>query len=662
MKNQWDPQAASACKTDLDLRVYTSRLIGSDSDLVLHGGGNTSLKSTATNRFGETLDIIWVKASGFDLASMGAEGYTALELPKVLRLAELDVLSDPDMVADLKVARLNPDAAAASIEAIVHALIPHKYVDHSHANAVLTLSNSPNGLELMKTVYGDRVLFLPYIKPGFDLALQFRDVIAAGGLDGVDAVILEHHGVFTFSDDAKESYDKMIAVVGKAEQYLLDTFGQAEVESVAKNLSTAETVSPSDALNVAQYRAAASVLAGQALVSRKSGSIAPDKTAAIGSMLRHGTLTPEHVLHNKPFPGMPEGLDETLDLQSFHDEYLAYFERAGDPELVCLPSHPHWMIFPDGQSRSYGINLKRASVSADVADATLKALSYAEQLGGWQGLQEQDLRDIEYWELEQAKLKRQTAGPSLTGKVAVVSGAAAGIGLACAKTLRDQGAVVVGLDINPEILERMNAPGFESLVADLTSEAAVEAALAKVVDHYGGLDILVSNAGIFTAGAHIQNLESSQWQKTLDVNLSSHQLLLKHAIPYLRCGIEASVIFMGSRNYAAPGAGAAAYSVSKAGLTQLMRVAALELAPDGIRVNAVHPDAVFDTQLWTQEALETSAQRYGMTVEEYKARNLLKTEITSHNVASAVLAFADGTLAKTTGAQLPVDGGNERVI
>jgi len=662
MKNRWDEQTASACDTDLDLRVFTSRLIGSDRNLVLHGGGNTSLKSSTINRFGETLDIIWVKASGYDLASMGEEGYTALELAKVLRLAELDELSDPDMVADLKVARLNPNAAAASIEAIVHALIPYKYVDHSHANAVLTLSNSPDGLALMKSVYGERVLFLPYIKPGFDLALQFREVIAKGGLEGVDAVILEHHGVFTFSNEAKESYDNMIATVDRAERYLTDTFGQAAVRSVAKKMQGSESTLSSDALKVARYRKAASAFSGQPLISRKSARIAADKTALVGRMLRRGTLTPEHVLHNKPFPGMPRGDDAQLDLENFHDEYLAYFERANDPELVRLPSHPHWMIFPGGESRSYGVNLKRADISADVAEATLIALTYAEQLGGWQGLQEQDLRDIEYWELEQAKLKRQQASPSLTGKVAVVSGAAAGIGLACAEALRDQGAVVVGLDINPEILEKMNTPGFEGLVVDLTEEVQVEQALARVVDSYGGLDVLVSNAGIFTAGAHIEKLDAQQWDRTLNVNLSSHQLLLKHAIPYLRCGIDASVIFMGSRNFTAPGAGAAAYSVSKAGLTQLMRVAALELAPEGITVNAVHPDAVFDTQLWTEEALANSARRYDMSVADYKTRNLLKTEIKSHNVAAAVLAFADGTLAKTTGAQLPVDGGNDRVI
>jgi rhamnose utilization protein RhaD (predicted bifunctional aldolase and dehydrogenase)/NAD(P)-dependent dehydrogenase (short-subunit alcohol dehydrogenase family) len=652
MKNFWNEADAAQCKTDLALRVYSSQLIGADTDLVLHGGGNTSLKSTTTNRFGETENIIWVKASGFDLATMGEEGYTALTLEKVLRLAELNELSDQAMVNDLKVARLNPNAAGASIEAIVHALIPFKYVDHTHANAVLTISNTPNGLARLKEIYGENVLFLPYIKPGFDLALQFRDVINARGLKGIDAVILEHHGVFTFSDDAKESYDTMVSTIEKAELYLMDLAG--DIQPVKHSLQ--------DPVSIAKFRKAASDLAEQALISRPIAGIDKTSSERIASSLRNGTLTPEHVLHNKPFPAFITSEDAQGEMKKFNEEYQAYFKRANDPQLSMIKPHPHWAIYADGHSRSFAVNLKRACVSADVGAATMKALEYANSLGGWQGLSESDLRDIEYWELEQAKLKAQKAGPELTGKVAIVSGAAAGIGQACAQVLREKGAVVVGLDINPDIVNVMNCLGFEGKEVDLTDEAAVANAIKDVVNTYGGLDILISNAGIFRTGANIETLEDDNWDATLAVNLSSHRILLKQSIPFLRHGINPGVVFMGSRNVHAPGAGAAAYSVSKAGLTQLMRVASLELVNDGITVNVVHPDAVFDTKLWTEDALKTSAARYGMSVDEYKTRNLLKTEIRSRDVAQATVAFVDGTLAKTTGAQLPVDGGNDRVI
>jgi len=659
VQNRWNDNDAAAAAGDLELRAYSSRLIGADSALVLHGGGNTSVKSLHTDRFGDEQDIIWVKASGFDLAAMGPEGFTALDLPKLLRLATLDALSDPDMVNEVLRARLDATAAAASIEAIVHALIPFKFVDHSHADAILTISNAPGGRARFADIFGARVLVVPYVKPGFDLALQFQAVIAETDLSQYDAVISENHGIFTYADDARASYDMMIKVVAEAEAYLRDAYGDAEFSAV----------DAADPVAIAKARKGASDLAGAAVISRPAKAIPADKVARFGTLLRGGTLTPEHVIHNKPYPAMLDadaagGLeaDAAGGLEAFRAEYTAYFARANDAALTMLAPFPHWAIFADGQSRSFGPNLKRAMISADVAETTLKAMFYADKMDGWQGLDEQDLRDLEYWELEQAKLKRQAPAAELTGKIAVVSGAAAGIGQACAQALFDKGAVVVGLDIDPSIAETMNKPGFEGVILDLTDEAAVSEALAGVVEAYGGLDILVSNAGIFRAGAPIETLADEDWDAVLAVNLTSHRKLLKQAVPYLRHGVRPGVVFIGSRNVTAPGAGAAAYSVSKAGLTQLMRVAALELAPEGITVNAVHPDAVFDTNLWTPQALATSAARYGLTVNEYKARNLLKAEIKSRDVAAAVAAFVDGTLACTTGAQLPVDGGNDRVI
>lgn len=651
MLNRWDENDAAAATTDLDLRAYSSKLIGADRQLVLHGGGNTSVKSTHIDHFGDSQDIIWVKASGFDLSLMGPEGFTALDIKKLLKCATLKSMSDPDMVNEVLCARLDAKAAGASIEAIAHALIPFKYVDHSHADAILTISNSPSGAERFKEIFGDRVLVLPYIKPGFDLAKQFNDVIENNDLSNWEAVILEHHGIFTYSDSAHDSYDKMISIVDEAEKWLLDTYGSPDETNLE----------PMDSLTVAKTRSQVSKLAGFPVVSIKADAIPADKADIFDKLLRGGTLTPEHVIHNKPFPALLSD-NITAGLDGFSDDYSAYFERANDPDLIMLPKNPHWAIFESGHCRSFGQNIKRAMISADVADATLNAMYYAEQLEGWQGLTEQDLRDLEYWELEQSKLKRQKAPSSLTGKIAVVSGAAHGIGQACAELLAEKGAVVVGLDIDPSICNTMSKPGFQGMEINLTDGEAIKNALAEIVDIYGGIDILISNAGIFRTGATLEYLGNKDWNDILDVNLTSHRKLVKHAIPYLRYGIKPGVVFIGSRNVPAPGAGAAAYSVSKAGLTQLARVAALELAPEGVRVNVVHPDAVFDTKLWTEEALQTSAKRYGLTVEDYKVRNLLKAEIKSSDVAMAVAAFVDGTLSCTTGAQLPIDGGNERVI
>lgn len=649
MRNRWKNCEAAAQTTDLELRAYTSQLIGQDRELVLHGGGNTSVKSTHKDRFGVSHDVIWVKASGYDLGQMWTEGFTGLKLDPLLKLAELEKLSDPDMVNEVNCARLDSSAANPSIEAIVHAVIPFKYVDHSHANAVLTISNSAP--ELFAEIYGDDVLVLPYVKPGFDLAIQFRDAVGQGLLHKHKAIILEHHGVFTYADDAKEAYERMIEVVSMAEEALA-----ARCAPVVK--VTQERLDP---VEIARARQAVAGKLGKAVLSLPGSPVPSDDVDTIVANSAKGTLTPEHVIHNKPFPVHFVG-NPVSAVEAFSKSYGEYFAEADDPDLMMLPPVPHWGVFQNGHVRSFGPNLKRASISRDVAAATTDALCRAQSLGQWQGLSRSELRDLEYWELEQAKLKKQKPDAELAGKIAVVSGAAAGIGFACAQVLNEKGAVVVGLDVNPDILNVMDAPDFQSIVVDLTDEQQVLAALADVVERFGGIDILVSNAGIFKTGETVETMDDSTWDSTLSVNLTSHRKLVKAAVPYLRHGIDPSIVFIGSRNVNAPGAGASAYSVSKAGLTQLMRVLALELANEGINVNAVHPDAVFDTKLWTPEALQKSAERYGLTVDQYKTRNLLGAEVSSRDVGLAVAAFVDGTLRRTTGAQMPVDGGNDRVI
>ncbi len=651
MQSRWNEAEAAQAEGDLALRAYSSRLIGQDTALVLHGGGNTSVKSTATDLFGTERRIIWVKASGFDLGYMGPEGFTALVLEDLEWLAALQRLDDPTMVNEVNRARLDGSAAAPSIEALVHAVLPWKYVDHSHADAVLTLSNTIRGAESLSGIYGDRVLLLPYVKPGFDLARQFREALEQGRLDGIEAVILAHHGVFTFADTARDSYEAMIRVVDEAERWLDATCGPRAAAAPQRT----------DPLRVAMLRGAVSRAAGRAMLSLPVDCAPPASLDETAEMTRRGTLTPEHVIHNKPFPAVI-GSDIEADLAAFAEEYRAYFDSAVEPGATMLPPTPQWALLTEGGVRSFGPTLKRATVSRDVAAATMAALAMAPRLGGWQGLGPADLAALEYWALEQAKLARQAAPPPLAGRVALVSGAAAGIGLACARALQAGGAAVVGFDLDPEVCVALDGPGGRGVQLDLTDQSAMKAALDEVVHSFGGIDILVSNAGVFNAGDRVETLDDATWDRTLAVNLTSHRTLIKAAIPYLRHGVAPGIVMIGSRNVAAPGAGAAAYSVSKAGLTQLMRVLALELAPEGITVNAVHPDRVFDTKLWTPEALARSAKRYGMTISEYRAGSLLGREITSADVARAVVAFVNGTLPCTTGAQLPVDGGNDRVI
>ncbi|CUH42733.1 SDR family oxidoreductase [Ruegeria atlantica] len=651
MENRWNDADAAVAKSDLELRTYSSCLIGLDPELVLHGGGNTSVKSTVKDVFGKEHTAIFVKASGFDLSKMGTEGFTALELSKLLALSKLPELSDPDMVREVHRAQFEPTAANASIEAIVHAVIPYKFVDHSHADAILTISNSALPPSTWQDLFGERVGVLPYVKPGFDLAKQIAGFAENGGFDRHDALVLENHGLFTFHDDARISYQRHIEIVDQAQSFLVEQFG-----SPAPGAARQE-----DPVTIARLRKAVGAIAGFPVVSRPACSVTPDFAPTLAELSRSGTVTPEHVVHNKPFPALIVD-DVQSGIDGFVDDYQAYFDRANDPELVRLPCNPHWTVTDTGAIRSFGPNLKRANISADVARTTAKALIYAYKTGGWQGLSETDLRGLEYWELEQAKLKKAPKGPELTGRIALVSGAAAGIGRAIAEHLHSKGAVVVGLDINKAVQDRLQGDGLQGWVVDATSREQVENAISRIVQEFGGLDVVVSNAGIFTAGANVEDMPDDNWARSMQVNLDAHMILARAAIPVLRHGFDPTFLFMASRNVPAPGAGAAAYSVAKAGLTQLMRVLALELAPEGITVNVLHPDAVFDTELWTEEALQRSAARYGLSVKDYKRRNLMKAEITSMDVAEAALALVSRAFRRTTGAQIPLDGGNDRVV
>ena len=293
---------------------------------------------------------------------------------------------------------------------------------------------------------------------------------------------------------------------------------------------------------------------------------------------------------------------------------------------------------------------------------TIKSIQIAEALGGWKALPEEDLFEIEYWELEQAKLANKSSSKDFEGNIAIVTGAANGIGKATTKALLDKGAVIAALDIDPSIKNLSDDEKILGIECDMTDEKAVRESVESVVREFGGLDLVVSNAGIFPSSENITEISSESWSRSLDINLTSHQFLLKATVPYLKNGYEPSVIFVASKNVAAPGPGAASYSVAKAGLTQLARVAALELGSFGIRVNVIHPNAVFDTSIWSDDLIKERAEKYEMSVIEYKSNNLLKTEISSDDVANLICAMAGNAFLKTTGAQIPIDGGNERVI
>ncbi len=657
MKSLWSDSDARKYKGPLAKRVYTSRLLGANPELVLHGGGNTSVKVSEKDFFGDPTEVIHVKGSGWDLGTIEAAGFAPVRRQALLRLAEFDALSDAEMVRQQRVAMLDPAAPNPSIEAILHAVIPQKFVDHTHANAIVALTNHKDGRKTIADLYGDRVAIIPYVMPGFDLAKAVAAALAKVDPFALEGLILMNHGIFTMHDDARESYELMIKLVTEAEIVLSSRLG--------KSFSFPEAKAKEDLPGLALIRRQVSSLRGVPVIASldQSGeAVGFASRKDIAKLATRGPLTPDHTIRTKRVPAII-GPDSGKSLAKFADDYEAYFEKHQQGETM-LPPDPRWAVWQGKGVISFGATEAEADVLRDIATHTRRTIQQTEAAfdGGWKALPASKLFAIEYWELEQAKLKKSGSAPTHQGKVAIVTGSAAGIGFACAAALADAGAKVIGIDLSPEIDERMCDIGGIGILADLTDDAKVLAAVESVVRRFGGIDILVSNAGIFTAGAYLEDLEESNWDKSLAVNLTSHQKLLKHTIPYLKNGIDPAIVLVGSRNVNAPGAGAASYSCAKAGLTQLCRVAALELAPFGVRCNIIHPDAVFDTKLWTPENLRRSAERYGMSVEEYKTRNLLKTEITSRDVGEMVSAMAGPVFGKTTGAQVPVDGGNDRVI
>jgi NAD(P)-dependent dehydrogenase (short-subunit alcohol dehydrogenase family)/ribulose-5-phosphate 4-epimerase/fuculose-1-phosphate aldolase len=469
-----------------------------------------------------------------------------------------------------------------------------------------------------------------------------------------DGMVLLNHGIFTWGDTAKASYDAMIRLVSAAEDRIAKRGSAVAVSS--------STQQPVDPIAMACVRRAASSLAGRPMIAMLDSSPSArgfsDREDA-PSIATRGPLTPDHIIRTKRIPVLL-GDDPESAMRAFADAYREYFARNDDGTKMMLDVAPRWAVWPGRGIVTFGRTARDARIVADIVSHTTAAIQWSESLGGWRALPEKDLFDVEYWELEQAKLAKGGAGRPFDGKVAVVTGAASGIGRAVASELAAQGAAVVTADISP--MSSPIAGTSVHIVCDLTDDSAPQAIAARAAREFGGLDVVVSNVGMFPASTRIDALDDDSWRRTFDLNVTSHQRMLTAAVPLLRHGVDPAVVVVGSKNVPAPGPGQAAYSASKAALTQLARVAALELAADGIRVNVVHPNAVFDTGIWTDDVLKARAAAYGKSVDEYKRSNLLGVEVTSRTVAAAIVALASPAFSATTGAQVPIDGGNERVI
>ena len=659
MDNRWqDTEAALYATSDLDMRVYTSRLLGSDPDLVLHGGGNTSVKARQRNIFGEEEDILFVKGSGWDLKTIEAPGFSSAKLEVLLKLAELPAMTDLEMTRELKASLTEPSGPSPSVEAILHALIPLKFVDHTHTDAVVAISNTAGGEETLKTIYGESVLILPYVMPGFVLARQVYESTKDLDWNSLEGIILLHHGLFTFSDSARTAYDTMISLVSRAEEHL-------EAAGALKKIAEADYAPvQTDFVRLSEARKRVSTLHGFPMLAHwKQDNLSTGYACLknIGSIATRGPVTPDHALQTKRVAAIFED-DPEPGIASFASGYEAYFDRYKNDSLTCLDPAPRFAVWKNKGCVVFGSNANKTSVVSDILDHTIKAVQWGEALGGWQALSEKEIFDIEYWELEQAKLKLSPSRKAFDGKVAIVSGAASGIGKSCAEAFMAQGAAVVALDIDKAVEQLFASNNCLGISCDITSDDSIKSTVETCIARFGGIDVLVCNAGVFPPSLKIEDMQSSALQSSMAVNFTGHVSMMRECLPFLKRGFQPTVIIVGSKNVPAPGPGAGTYSAAKAALTQMGRVAAMEFADYGIRVNTLHPNAVFDTGIWSEEVLAKRSSHYGMTIEEYKTSNMLHAEIKSEDVAGLVVTMAGDAFSKTTGAQLPIDGGNDRVI
>lgn len=657
IKSLWDDREASKYQGDLGLRVYTSRLLGRDKSLVLHGGGNTSVKLREKNILGDEEDLLYVKGSGWDLETIEEAGFAPVNLPYLLRLAGLKTMTDSQMSNELLTHMKRASAPAPSVETILHALLPYKFVDHTHADAFVSISNTKDGLRRLKEIYGDSLVYIPYVMPGFDLSRLCAEIFPKEKTSKSIGMALEHHGLFSFGGTAKESYERMIGLVAKAEDYLRQKKAW-HIPFQRRSLSDQSLRPP-----LAELRRNLSDLAGfpvLLMTHSDDRSLAFAQRGDVSTISQQGPATPDHVIRTKRLPLLGR------DVQAYASHYRAYFNEfapQAKQSLTMLDPAPRIVIDSGFGIAAVGRTAKDAAISSDIYEHTMDIIARAEMLGGWEALPARDIFDVEYWELEQAKLAKSGPPPLFAGEIAVVTGAASGIGKACVQSLLKRGAAVVGLDIDPKITELHKRSDFLGIECDITSELRIGEALERAVRHFGGLDMLVLNAGIFPKACAIESLSTETWRRVMNINLDANLVLLREAHALLKIAPKGGrVVIIGSKNVPAPGPGAAAYSASKAALNQLVRVAALEWGQDRIRLNSIHPNAVFDTGLWSEEVLQSRAKSYGLSVEDYKRNNLLRTEITSRDVAELAAEMCGPLFAKSTAAQVPLDGGNERVI
>ncbi len=671
MKNDWSNNEAKkfvkkykkiGFSKDMALRVYTSRLLGKNKKLVLHGGGNTSVKTRIKDIDGKKYEVLCVKGSGWDMADIEPEGLPAVKLEPLLTMKKKKYLSDEDMVSFQKRNLINIKSPNPSVETFLHAFLPFKYVDHTHSDAILNLTNRPGGLNFCKKIFENKVSIVPYVMPGFMLAKKINEIYSKN--PNINCLILMNHGIFTFDNGAKEAYSLMIKYVSQAERAIR----KLKVKKIKqiKNFSTkfdVHEIAPvirgllsknKDQKFIINYRL------NKHLKYFMNGK-------DVRSYSSKGTATPDHVIRVKPFPLIitpkkNSSIDEFKTtakkaFENYRKKYIKYFninKNKAKEKKVMLDTSPRVVLVQNVGMFSVGKDLNSAKIAGDLTETNAKVIVSVEETSTYKFIPEKDLFDVEYWSLEQAKIKRKKK--LLEGNVVVITGSTGTIGFETYKMFKSYGAEVVLLDYNLDRLKNLQSKIKELCIhCDVRNKRSVKNAFNQICEKYGGIDILISNAGTATNGA-IGEVDDSILRQSFEDNFFSHQNCASEAVKIMKKqNINGCLLFNISKQSVNPGKNFGPYGLPKSTLLSLCKQYAVDYGSYGIRSNGVNADRI-RSGLMTDKMIKTRAKARSISTDAYMRGNLLLNEVKAEDVAKAFFHLA--TSKKTTGAVLTVDGGN----
>ena len=647
---------------DMALRVYTTRLLGRNSELVLHGGGNTSVKTEIKDIDGKKYKVLCVKGSGWDMAEIEPEGLPAVKLQPLLALKNKKNLSDEDMVAYQKRNLINIKSPNPSVETFLHAFLPFKFVDHTHSDAIMNVTNRPNGIKFCKKIFGKKVSIVPYVMPGFDLARKINEVYSKQ--PNINCLILLNHGIFTFADDAKKSYDLMIKYVSDAEKAIKKlrskkikqikkfktNFRPHEIAPILRGLLSENK----DQKFIINYRSNKNL---NYFINGKN----------VRSYSSKGTATPDHVIRVKPFPLIISPKQncsiedfKILAEKAFKDyrkKYIKYFninKSKVKEKKTMLDTSPRVILVQNVGLFSVGNSLNASKIAGDLTETNARVISSVEETSKYKFIPEKDIFDVEYWSLEQAKIKK--AKKPLEGNVVVITGSAGAIGSATYKLFKSYGAEIVLLDYNLKKIKELQKNVKDlCLHCDVTNKNSINKAFNTICEIYGGVDILISNAGTAIGGS-IAEVDDKVLRKSFEENFFSHQNCASEAIRIMKKqNINGCLLFNISKQSVNPGKNFGPYGLPKSALLSLCKQYAVDYGSYGIRSNGVNADRI-RSGLLNDNMIKSRAKAREVSTDEYMKGNLLLNEVKADDVAKAFFHLA--VSKKTTGAVLTVDGGN----